>query len=416
LFSGFSLIAVTLQRKRMRAENLMIVQGGGPTAVFNASLSSVIAEGICQTKIGSVFGARLGVKGLVQGDIVDLSGMTSEELHALRNSPGAALGSSRFKPTEYDLDRMVAHLRRLDVRHLIFMGGNGTMRGAEVVSAFCRDANFEVQIMGVPKTVDNDIAVTDRCPGYASAARYIAQSTRDLGMDISSLPQPVTIFETMGRSVGWLAGASTLAKVAEEDAPHLVYLPEVPFYKERFLADLDKIVARQGWAVVVVSEGARNEDGSLVYEMSDPSQLDPLKRPMTGGVGQFLASMVAENLKIRCRSEKPGLLGRSSIALVSTQDQQDAELVGRAGVRALLAGETDKMVALRPLGDAGELGYDLVPLSAAAGIECAIPAEWLVEGPLAVASAFREYLQPLVGELYRYSPSLSSGLKSMGAS
>ena len=399
----------------MKAENLMIVQGGGPTAVFNASLSSVIAEGIRQAKIGRVLGARFGVKGLAQGDVVDLTHITSEELRVLRNSPGAALGSSRFKPTEDDLHRMVGHLQRLDVRHLVFMGGNGTMRGAEVVSAFCRAVGFEVQIMGIPKTVDNDIAVTDRCPGYASAARYIAQSTRDLGMDIRSLPQPVTIFETMGRNVGWLAGASTLARMAEEDAPHLVYLPEVPFHKERFLADLDRIVTREGWAVVVASEGIRNENGSLVYEMSDSSQLDPLKRPMTGGVGQFLAGVVAESLRIRCRSEKPGLLGRASIAHLSTQDQQDAELVGREGVRALLGGETDKMVALRSLEDAGELGYDLVPLSAAAGIDRPVPAEWLADGPLAVTNAFREYLRPLVGGLYRYSPALPPDLQSTGA-
>ena len=387
----------------MKAENLMIVQGGGPTAVFNASLSSVIAEGICQPKIGSVFGARFGVKGLAQEADADLSRMTSEELQILRASPGAALGSSRFKPTEEDLHRMVASLRRRDIRHLIFIGGNGTMRGAELVSRFCRVAKFEVQIIGIPKTVDNDIAVTDRCPGYGSAARYIAQSTRALGMDIRSLPQPVTILETMGRSVGWLAGASTLAKVEEADAPHLVYLPELPFHKERFLADLDGVVTKQGWAVVVVSEGIRSEDGSLVYEKSDPSQLDPLKRPMTGGVGQFLADMVAENLRIRCRSEKPGLLGRSSMALVSAQDQQDAEFVGRSGVRALLAGETDKMVALKPLDDADESGYHLVPLSAVSGVDRAIPAEWLVEGPLAVSPAFRKYLDPLVGDLNRYS-------------
>lgn len=387
----------------MKAENLMIVQGGGPTAVFNASLSSVIAEGICQPKIGSVFGARFGVKGLAQEADADLSRMTSEELQILRASPGAALGSSRFKPTEEDLHRMVASLRRRDIRHLIFIGGNGTMRGAELVSRFCRVAKFEVQIIGIPKTVDNDIAVTDRCPGYGSAARYIAQSTRALGMDIRSLPQPVTILETMGRSVGWLAGASTLAKVEEADAPHLVYLPELPFHKERFLADLDGVVTKQGWAVVVVSEGIRSEDGSLVYEKSDPSQLDPLKRPMTGGVGQFLADMVAENLRIRCRSEKPGLLGRSSMALVSAQDQQDAEFVGRSGVRALLAGETDKMVALKPLDDADESGYHLVPLSAVSGVDRAIPAEWLVEGPLAVSPAFRKYLDPLVGDLDRYS-------------
>ena len=399
----------------MNAENLMIVQGGGPTAVFNASLSSVIAEGISQPRIGKVLGAKLGVKGLVQGDVVDLGQMTPEQLRILQNSPGAALGSSRFKPSVGDMHRMVEHLRQLDIRHLIFMGGNGTMRGAEVVSAFCRSVNFNVQILGVPKTVDNDIAVTDRCPGYASAARYVAQSTRDLGMDIRSLPQPVTILETMGRSVGWLAGASALARVEEEDAPHLVYLPEIPFHQETFLAQLDKIVTRQGWAVVVVSEGIRNADGSLVYEMGDPSQLDPLKRPMTGGVGQFLAGIVGENLKIRCRSEKPGLLGRSSMAHVSVQDRQDADLVGRAGVRALLAGESDKMVALRPLAnvDIGEAGYDLVPLSATAGHERTIPGEWLSDGPLAVTKSFNEYLRPLVGDLRRYSPSFPS-LQSMG--
>jgi 6-phosphofructokinase len=400
----------------MRADNLMIVQGGGPTTVFNASLSSVIEEGVCQRGIGRILGARSGTEGLTQGNVVDLSQMTSDDLRLLRHSPGAALGSSRFKPTADHLELLVEHLRRLEIKYIIFMGGNGTMRGAETISAFCRSIDFEVQIIGIPKTIDNDLAVTDRCPGYASAAKYVAQSTRDLGMDIRSLPQPVTILETMGRSVGWLAGASSLAKSAENDAPHLIYVPELPFHTERFLEDLDGVVTRLGWAVVVVSEGIRNEDGSLVYEMNDPSQLDPLKRPMTGGVGQFLAGVVAKNLKIRCRSEKPGLLGRASMAHVSIQDQQDAELVGRAGVRALLAGATDMMVALRPLEDTGTLGYDLVPLSAVTGIERAIPAEWLIGGPLAVTGGFVEYLRPLVGELFQYSPALRSGLQPMGAS
>ena len=301
----------------MSAGNLMIVQGGGPTAVFNASLSSAIAEAGCQKKIGRVFGARSGVKGLVYGEFIELGQMTAAELDLLRNSPGALLGSSRFKPDANDFDRMVTNLRRLDIRYLIFMGGNGTMRGAELVSRHCHDAGFEVQIVGVPKTVDNDIVATDRCPGYASAARYVAQSTRDLGTDIRSLPQPVTILEVIGRSIGWVAAASTLAKVEEADAPHLVHLPETPFDSDVFLARLDGIVTKQGWAVAVVSEGIRNPDGSLVYELSDPTQLDPLKRPMTGGVGQFLADMVGARLKIRCRSEKPGLLARVSRAHVS---------------------------------------------------------------------------------------------------
>src|SRR5665213_119649 len=172
------------RRNRMSAGNLMIVQGGGPTAVFNASLASVIAEASRQPGAGKIFGAWSGTKGLVGGDAVELTTLTAGQLARLRESPGAALGSSRFSPTDDEMQRMVEHLRRMDVRRLAFIGGNGTMRGAQLVSGVCRAADFEVQVIGVPKTVDNDIAVTDRCPGYASAARYIAQSTRDLGMDL----------------------------------------------------------------------------------------------------------------------------------------------------------------------------------------------------------------------------------------
>ena len=384
----------------MGVGNLMIVQGGGPTAVFNTSLSSAISEGVSQQGVGRVLGARYGMRGLVEGDIVELGQMTANDLEFLRNSPGAALGSSRYKPSEDDFDRMVENLRRLDIRSMIFMGGNGTMRGASLMSEHCRDAGFSVQVIGVPKTVDNDIAMTDRCPGFASAARYMAQTTRDLGMDIRSLPQPVTILEVIGRSIGWLAAATALAKGREADAPHLIYLPERPFHAERFLADLDQIVTRHGWAIVVATEGIRNPDGSLVYELTDPTQLDPLARPMTGGVGQFMANLVGESLKIRCRTEKPGLIARAAMAHVSAQDQKDAELVGRAGVRALAAGETEKMVSLLPLGT--ESGYELVPLSEVADAERPLPAEWILDAAIPVGDRFFNYVRPLVGELTPY--------------
>jgi len=384
----------------MGVGNLMIVQGGGPTAVFNTSLSSAISEGVSQQGVGRVLGARYGMRGLVEGDIVELGQMTASELELLRNSPGAALGSSRYKPSEDDFDRTVENLRRLDIRSMIFMGGNGTMRGASLVSERCRNAGFSVQVIGVPKTVDNDIAMTDRCPGYASAARYMAQTTRDLGMDIRSLPQPVTILEVIGRSIGWLAAATALAKAREADAPHLIYLPEKPFYAERFLADLDQIVAKHGWAIVVATEGIRNPDGSLVYELKDATHLDPLARPMTGGVGQFMANLVGEKLKIRCRTEKPGLIARAAMTQVSAQDRKDAELVGRVGVRALAAGETEKMVSLLPLGTEG--GYELVPLSEVADAERPLPAEWILDAAIPVGDKFFNYVKPLVGELTPY--------------
>jgi 6-phosphofructokinase len=403
----------------MNRGNLMIVQGGGPTAVFNVSLASVIMEATGCGQFGKVLGARSGAMGLADGDIVDLTQMKSADLRTVRNSPGAALRSSRAKHTEPDLDRQVENLRRLEVRQLILMGGNGTMRGAEVLSAACTARHFDVQVMGVPKTVDNDIAGTDRCPGYASAARYVAQSTRELGLDVRSLPQPVTILETMGRSVGWLSAASALARVGPDDAPHLVYVPEVAFREGAFLADLDRIVTRQGWAVVVVAEGIRSEAGDLVYELKDAAQMDPLQRPLTGGVSQYLAGVVAENLKIRCRSERPGLLGRASMAHVSEQDQKDAEVVGRAAVRALLQGETGKMVALLPLRDSqrggSEPACDLVPLSEVAGVERTLPAEWLTGGPLAVSDAFCDYVRPLAGELAEYCREFPSSASVFGA-
>ena len=384
----------------MGVGNLMIVQGGGPTAVFNTSLSSAISEAVSQQGAGRVFGARYGMQGLVQDDIVELGQMTANDLEFLRNSPGAALGSCRYKPAEDDYDRMVENLRRHEIRFMIFMGGNGTMKGASLVSEHCRDAGFSVQVIGVPKTVDNDIAMTDRCPGFASAARYMAQTTRDLGMDIRSLPQPVTILEVIGRSIGWLAAATALAKDREADAPHLIFLPEKPFHAEKFLADLDQIVTKLGWAIVVATEGIRNLDGSLVYELKDATHLDPLARPMTGGVGQFMANLVGEKLKIRCRTEKPGLIARAAMTQVSAQDQKDAELVGRAGVRALAAGETEKMVSLLPIGT--ESGYELVPLSEVSDAERPLPAEWILDAAIPVGDRFFNYVKPLVGELTPY--------------
>lgn len=397
----------------MNAENLLIVQGGGPTPVLNATLAGILEEAR-HTKIAKVFGARSGVAGLAQGDVADLSDLPNEELDRLRNSPGAALGSSRAKPSPNQLDRILHHLQHLDVHHALFLGGNGTMRGAEVISQFCRDANYELQVVGIPKTVDNDIAETDRCPGYASAARYVAQSTRDLGMDVRSLPQPVSIFETMGRDVGWLAAASVAGKVEEDDAPHLVYLPERPFNIENFLAALNRVVTSLGWAVVVVSEGIRDEAGKLIYETENPLQADPLNRPLTGGVGKHLAGIVAQRLKIRCRSETPGLLGRSSMLHASSQDLRDAELVGRAGVQALLDGQTDKMVSLRPLNSADPGRWDLVPLDAVAGKDRPVPAEWLSPTEACVNESFLRYVRPLIGNLMQYHAPFRFSLDTFG--
>ncbi len=387
----------------MAAGNLMVVQGGGPTAVFNASLASILEEAPQHPRIGKVYGARSGMKGLSSGQTVDLSRLSSSEVLSLANTPGAALGSSRFSPTEEDLDRCIEHLRRSEVRYLIFMGGNGTMAGARRFAEFSRAVNFDLRIVGVPKTIDNDIAATDRCPGFGSAARFVAQSTLDLSMDLRSLPQPVSIFETLGRDVGWLAASATLARRDGEDAPHIVCLPELPFSLPTFLSSLDNIVSRVGWASVVVSEGIVYADGTPVFEQKMPSHKGVPTRPLIGGVAQYLSGVVAEHLGMRCRSEKPGLIGRCAMAYVSSQDREDAKLVGREGVRALAAGATDQMVALTSLGSAGQAAARLVPLADAAGPSRRIPSAWLTDDTATVTEQFAHYVRPIVGELSYYN-------------
>jgi ATP-dependent phosphofructokinase / diphosphate-dependent phosphofructokinase len=386
----------------MTARNLLVVQGGGPTQVLNTTLAAIVEESQAHGGFEHIYGARRGISGFLKDEMVDLGRLQAADLAMLRATPGAALGSSRAKPSEEDLARLPELLGRHDVHDLLFMGGNGTMRGAEVIGRRCRDAGYDARVLGVPKTVDNDIAVTDRCPGFASAARYIAQSTRDLGMDVRSLPQPVSILETMGRTVGWLAAAAAAGKRDEQDAPHLVYLPERPFDMDDFLSSLDGIVARHGWAIVVVSEGIRDRNGKYVYQVEDPTQSDPLSRPITGGVAQFLSEAVARNLKMRCRSEKPGLLGRASMMHAAVQDLKDADLVGRSSVRGLLEGESGKMVALLPLDDAGGTGTSFVPLETVAEVERPIPAAWTRDGAIPVGDEFFQYLEPLIGELVPY--------------
>jgi 6-phosphofructokinase len=398
----------------MNAANLMIVQGGGPTAVFNISLAAIIEEAQLSSAVARIYGARGGTLGVIRDDLADLTDLSPGELAQLRRTPGAALRSSRHKPAEAELERLIETLQSRNIGYLVFLGGNGTMRGAHLIGEACRARGLDdIRIVGVPKTIDNDIAETDRCPGFGSAARYCAIAARELGADLRSLPQPITILETMGRNAGWLAAASILGRGPDEPAPQIICLPELSFDEDVFVDELDRLVRSQGWAVAVVAEGLRNPDGSMVWENRTPSQADPLGRPMPGGVGQYLSDRVSSRLKLRCRSERPGLLGRASVALASEQDCADAELVGRVGVRAVLEGSTDVMVALDPIRPGQASGHRLVAFTQVAGNERCFPRHWLTSGPLPLAPDFLDYVTPLVGPLEEHlvrlpaAPSLS---------
>jgi 6-phosphofructokinase len=388
--------------------NLVVLQGGGPTAVLNTSLFGVLDEARRSGKINRILGAPWGVKGLAQDAFIDLSNLLERELNHLKTTPGAALGSTRFKPESSDLERITDRLRKNDVRYLVLIGGNGSLRGAQTISKAAQSAGYELCVIGVPKTIDNDIAGTDRCPGFGSAARYVAQSVRDLGMDVRTLPQPVSIFETMGRSVGWLAGASILSRFDERHAPHLIYLPEKPFDVAKFVGDVDRVVRKLGWAVAVVTEGMKDAKGQPIFETPHRAQRDALDRGLPGGVAAFLAETIARELNIRCRWEKPGLCGRSSMLHVSAQDRLDAEAVGRAAVRAALDGAHGMMVSLRPLnGRPRPPECDLVPLAQVAGNDRVVPDEWMDRSDTAVAPSFIDYVRPIVGDLLEYATPLA---------
>jgi 6-phosphofructokinase 1 len=285
------------------------------------------------------------------------------------------------------------------------------MRAAAAIARAAADLGHELGVIGVPKTIDNDLHGTDRCPGYASAARYVAQSVRDLGMDVRGLPQPVSIFESMGRGAGWLAAASVLAKLDDAHAPHLVYLPERPFAIDDFLGDVDRVVRRLGWCVAVVSEGIRGADGRPVFESGDATQADALNRPLIGDVAAHLAAVASQRLKIRCRSEKPGLCGRASALHVAAQDLIDAEGVGRSAVHAAIDGQRGQMITLAPLTRIHHpLRCDRVPLESLAG-ERTIPSAWLGDSASTpVTSAFVIYAGRLVGALVDYTVPLRDRL------
>ena len=392
------------------AGNLLVLQGGGPTPVLNASLFGVISEARQHPCFRRILGARFGVAGLLKDDLVDLSSLPQREIERLKTTPGASLGSTRHKLSDADVEQIVGRLRERDVRSLLLIGGNGSMRGADLIAHGAAALGHEMIVIGIPKTIDNDISVTDRCPGFGSAARYVAQSVRDLAMDVQSLPQPVSIYETMGRSTGWLAGASALARTREEDGPHLVYLPERAFDVECFLGALDRVVTKLGWAVVVVTEGLLDATGKPIFESAVAAQRDALDRPLPGGVCVHLAEVVARRLGIRCRWEKPGLCGRASSLHVSPVDRDDSQRVGRAGVRAALAGEHAQMVSLRPLEAPDDKACDLVPLSSVAGGDRRVPAEWLDDPDTAVTADFLRYVRPIVGSLVDYPVPLKDQL------
>ena len=380
------------------AKNLIVAQTGGPSAVINSTLAGIIEEAGCWPEIKEVQGCINGFYGLLGEDFVNLSNTTAEQIQRLRNTPAAFLGSSRLHLTKEYFDRIPRIIAKQDAAYFLEIGGNGTMFAASTIQEQAKQAGLNLQVVGVPKTVDNDILEMDHTPGFGSAAKYVAQTTLDMGIDLWSMRtfEQVRILEVMGRNVGWLAAAAGLARQNEDDAPHLIYLPEVAFDEEAFMADLKQVYDRLGYAIVVIGEGIKDKQGIPVG--TSPFANVQQGSQVFGGAAAYLADKVAKTLNIRARAQDLGMSQRCFTPVRSEVDEKEAYLVGRAAVRAAVAGMGGNMVKIAEDTTLSNLRFTTRPLAEVGGKEKQVPLHFYNQNTKQVTPEFIQWLKPLVGQ------------------
>lgn len=369
-------------------KNLLIVHGGGPTAVINASLYGVLCEAKKHSAIGRIYGAHYGSKGLLNEDFIDLSGIPQSSLELLPGTPASAIGTSRHPLKEADYGKIVSILQKHAIGYVLFNGGNGTMDTCGKLHAACGDTG--ILVGGIPKTVDNDICCLDHSPGFASAAKYLIESLRELAQDLRSMPNHVCIVETMGRNTGWLTASAALARDNNADAPHILCFPEVPFDTGRFLAEVKNKYDQFGGLLIVASEGLKNADGSPVIAPAFQSG-----RAVTfGSVAAWLSQLIIERLSIKSRYEKPGIFGRCSAAFQSRNDREEAILLGAAALRLLTEGKSGYMAGMSRIDDVFCL--DEFPLSSVMMVEKTLPPAFISDSGSDVTEEFIAWAKPLI--------------------
>ena len=373
--------------------NMLIAHGGGPTPVINSSLLGAVREAKKHPEIKTVYGARFGAEGILAGDLIDLGAVPDEQLDLLARTPASAIGSCRRKLTDADYPAVLECFKKFNIRYFFYNGGNDSMDTCNKVYQLAVKSGYELCVIGIPKTIDNDLAVTDHCPGFGSAAKYAAASALEIAQDAAALPIHVVVMEMMGRNAGWITAASALFTDLMP-CEHLVYLPETDFDKDEFLAAVKEKWAKGRGLLVTVSEGIHYAGGAPV---ADSGIVDGFGHKVPGGAAQTLSDMIMNETGIKSRSEKPGLLGRTSVALMSEIDRDEAELAGATAVRSAVEGQTGYMVGFRSERDGGYRSETiLVPLEQVANAEKTFPLEWITPG--SVTDEFRAYCLPLIGE------------------
>jgi 6-phosphofructokinase len=392
--------------------NAIVAQSGGPTAVINASAAGVIQAALEAPEIEKVFAAHNGILGVLNDEIYDLGKEDPVTLEELRWSPASALGSCRHKvKTDQDRQRIIDVFEKHDIRYFFYIGGNDSMDTADKVSKLARKTGYRMRAIGVPKTIDNDLAETDHCPGFGSVIKYLATMTMEAGRDTEAMytADTVNIIEAMGRNAGWIAAGTALAKRSEEDAPHIILLPEVPFDRAAFTAKVQHYLESIHRCVIVVSEGTKYPDGSFLSEMKGDFAKDAFGHVQLGGAAQAVQNIVQEDCRVKARIAMPSTIQRTGAHFASLTDNEEAYGAGRRAVTAALEGVTDKMVTLvRESEDPYRCTYGLADLSAVANGEKFFPKEWIGPDGFSVTEDFIRYARPLIQD--ETKPPLQDGL------
>ncbi|MBO6067335.1 MAG: 6-phosphofructokinase [Kiritimatiellae bacterium] len=388
----------------MKKMNMVIAQSGGPSMVINESLVGAVLEARKSAKTGKILGARHGILGILGNDYVDLKKVSEKKLLEIAETPSSALGSCRKKPDAADCKAIFEAFRKLDVGYFFYIGGNDSADAARIVAEEAEAANYPLVVYHIPKTIDNDLRSCDHTPGFGSAARFVASAIMGDDLDNRALGG-VKIDIIMGRDAGFLTAASALARVREDDGPHLIYLPEVPFSEEKFVKDVKAAVKKFGRCVCAVSEGIRGKDGVPIGAKLGSGETDShgnVQMSGTGALGDQLAKVLKEKAAIkRVRADTFGYLQRSFPGVASKVDQAEAMAAGRAAVKAALAGELAKgtIAIVREEGKKYRVAFAPVPIQNAAKYTRSVPKEYIAKNGHDVTAAFIEYARPIVGEL-----------------
>ncbi len=384
--------------------NAIVAQSGGPTAVINSSACGVIQEALKSGKIGTVIGATNGILGVLGEDLFDISAEKPEAIEALKRTPAAAIGSCRYKlksleESKADFERILDVFKAHDIRYFFYAGGNDSMDTADKVNKLAADAGYELVCMGIPKTVDNDLAFTDHCPGYPSVAKYVAMCAAEAGRDTEALytADTCTILEVMGRNAGWIAAATGLAHRCEEDAPHLVYMPEAAFSFAKFVDEVREVLKRLGRVFIVAGEGLKNSKGQYITADTGAFAKDSFGHVQLGGVADMLKVVIEKEVKIKARCNRLGTNQRSAMHFASLTDVNEAYMCGQMAVRNALEGVNGKMVTLvREKGAKYKCTTGLAELRDVANGEKKLPVEFINERGNHITDAMRDYVRPLV--------------------